>query len=383
MDYYEELGIEPTATDEDIRRAHRRLTKLLHPDQQTDEGIKQLAETQMRRLNSIVEVLYDPERRKEYDEHLQEGLVPVNPGAVRARPPQKSVFRSLPWWIASTAGAVILSLGAVWFWADNWGSSFGNHTPTYIPSEATAEQAPINPGRKQDPSVPATEVQERATSRTVATIPAPPPITENPVARSGTPRPETSMRRTLKLENTNVSARARLVNLEVPPPPNVSAPTPGTAAAIPVATIPPVNAPVSAPPASASVPAPPQTKGGHANALEGEWVYAPTEPEQRKAGFYPPEFIDLKLVSNQGGLRGQYRARYHVTDRPISPDVAFTLTPNVGPNNFLWESSNGSKGTLKVSSINADSIRIEWHTTVYSRGPALTAGTATLVRRNP
>jgi hypothetical protein len=118
------------------------------------------------------------------------------------------------------------------------------------------------------------------------------------------------------------------------------------------------------------------------DAVEGEWVYAPTEPEKRKAGFYPPEYIDLRIW-NQGGLHGEYRARYHVTDKPIAPDVNFSLTADGSPRRFTWESNNGSKGTLRISSIDAGSIRIEWRTTVFSHGLALTAGTATLVRRTP
>jgi hypothetical protein len=131
--------------------------------------------------------------------------------------------------------------------------------------------------------------------------------------------------------------------------------------------------------AAANVPA--AARSAHQNPLEGEWVYAPTEPEKQKPGFYPPEFIDLRLFRTDSGLHGQYRARYHVTDRPIAPDVSFTLAPDTGTNKFLWKSSNGSKGTLKVISMNGTSIKIEWRTTVYSNTPGLTAGTATLVRR--
>ena len=64
MNYYEELGIRSDADEEEIRKAHRRLVKLMHPDQHRDAGMKQLAETQMRRLNSIVATLLDPEERR-------------------------------------------------------------------------------------------------------------------------------------------------------------------------------------------------------------------------------------------------------------------------------------------------------------------------------
>jgi hypothetical protein len=116
--------------------------------------------------------------------------------------------------------------------------------------------------------------------------------------------------------------------------------------------------------------------------LAGEWVYAPTAPEQRKGGLYPPEYIDLRLFRADGKLTGQYKARYHVTDRPISPDVSFALASDGSGKKFLWQSSNGSRGTFTISSIDATTIRVEWRTTVFSRGLALTAGTATLVRRN-
>jgi hypothetical protein len=120
-----------------------------------------------------------------------------------------------------------------------------------------------------------------------------------------------------------------------------------------------------------------------ANPLEGEWVYAPKEPEKHKPGFYPPEFISLKLVKDDGSLRGQYSARYDVADKePISPEVRFQLTAvDKAAHKFVWQSSNGSKGTLAIRSLDGKTIRLEWRTTVLSGGPALTSGIATLVRR--
>lgn len=403
MDYYEELGIAPTATEEEIRRAHRRLTKLVHPDQQTDEGLKQLAETQMRRLNSMVEILCDPERRRLYDEQVRNGGFGLN---LRAQPRGRTL-RSLPFWVASTVGAVALTLGAVWFWADNWGSSFGNRTPTYIPSEATAE-APAKPatvpsatlpekpagGQPERPGAASANPAPALGSRTIAAVPTPGRAEKRPAplpdnrgseastearARAGAvPQRAATARKKLNLVNTDISAQARPVDMDVPPPPNVptEAPSHVDMAAIPEASVPAVPTKFPAPAVHAKV-----KNAARQNALEGEWVYAPTAPEKRKAGFYPPEFIDLKLFSVDGGLHGQYRARYHVTDRPIPPEVDFTLAPDTGSNKFVWKSSNGSKGTLKISSIDGSSIRIEWRTTVFSNSPELTAGTATLVRR--
>ncbi len=438
MDYYEELGIPPTATEEEIRRAHRRLTKLFHPDQQTDEGIKLLAETQMRRLNSIVEILNDPERRRAYDEQRRDGLAGFGPSTLnqRAQTPRRT-FGSLPWWLVSTAGAIALTVGAVWFWADNWGSSFANRNPTYIPSEATAQAPPTKPvaappaaqpaapdsrqaassaapparvdvetARRTEPpmknegsqsasSPPQTvEVPANLSSRTVATVPISTRRSKTVTVSANHPpeipqaAPSVPTRKTLNLGNTHVSASVRPVNVNLPPPPNVptALPSRDDAAPIPVAAIPSVPVKFPAPGAPAKVAAaettlPAAVKSTHQSPLEGEWVYAPTEPEKPRPGFYPPEFIDLRLFRSDGGLHGQYRAKYHITDRPIPPDVSFTLTPDAGANKFVWKSSNGSKGTLKITSMNGPSIKIEWRTTVYTNGPALTAGTATLVRR--
>jgi hypothetical protein len=118
---------------------------------------------------------------------------------------------------------------------------------------------------------------------------------------------------------------------------------------------------------------------------EGEWVYSPKEPEKHQPGFYPPAFISLKLSKNDRGLAGLYKARYEVTDnKPISPDVSFHLTAvDKASRKFVWEASNGSRGTLAIRSIDGRTMRLEWRTTVFTGGPALTSGIATLERREP
>jgi len=71
-----------------------------------------------------------------------------------------------------------------------------------------------------------------------------------------------------------------------------------------------------------------------------------------------------------------------VTDRPVAPEVAFELASvSKGSRRFVWQSTNGAKGTLNIDPIDDRTIRIDWHTTSAVGGPALTSGTATLVRR--
>src|SRR5258708_2668158 len=70
--YYDELGVAPDASPEHIRDSFRLLVRLLHPDQQTDQQLKDSAERQMRKLNRIYAVLSDPDRRCRYDDSLEE-----------------------------------------------------------------------------------------------------------------------------------------------------------------------------------------------------------------------------------------------------------------------------------------------------------------------
>ena len=80
INYYEQLGVEPTASAEQIRETHRSLVRLLHPDQQTDMQLKAAAEAQMRILNRIYSVLSEPDKRARYDLSLRGGA--QNPALV-------------------------------------------------------------------------------------------------------------------------------------------------------------------------------------------------------------------------------------------------------------------------------------------------------------
>jgi len=64
-DYYEILGVPRNASQEEIKRAYRRLAKKYHPD--AYKGDKKEAERRFREIAEAYEVLSDPEKRAQYD----------------------------------------------------------------------------------------------------------------------------------------------------------------------------------------------------------------------------------------------------------------------------------------------------------------------------
>jgi curved DNA-binding protein len=64
-DYYAILGVPKNASQDEIRKAFRKLARQYHPDVAKD---KKAAETKFKEINEANEVLGDPEKRAKYDE---------------------------------------------------------------------------------------------------------------------------------------------------------------------------------------------------------------------------------------------------------------------------------------------------------------------------
>ncbi len=67
-EYYRTLGVQPGASQDDLKKAYRALAKKYHPDLHPGD---QEAETRFKEVNEAYGVLGDPDKRKEYDAKQQ------------------------------------------------------------------------------------------------------------------------------------------------------------------------------------------------------------------------------------------------------------------------------------------------------------------------
>ena len=67
IDYYEVLGLEADASDEEIKKAYRSLAKAFHPDTSTHPKAKE----RFLAISAAYDVLSDPDSKRDYDSRLK------------------------------------------------------------------------------------------------------------------------------------------------------------------------------------------------------------------------------------------------------------------------------------------------------------------------
>ncbi|RDX97967.1 DnaJ-like subfamily B member 13 [Mucuna pruriens] len=78
VDYYKILQVDKTATDDELKKAYRRLAMKCHPDKNPTN--KKEAEAKFKQISEAYDVLSDPQKRAVYDQYGEEGLNGVPPG---------------------------------------------------------------------------------------------------------------------------------------------------------------------------------------------------------------------------------------------------------------------------------------------------------------
>jgi hypothetical protein len=322
MDYYEELGVPPSAPAEEIRRAWRNLARLLHPDQQQDENLRVLAEAQMKRLNEICATLTDAAERRRYDQRL-----------LAAPPPRPRVD---PQKIRVLAEVLVCCVIAA-FCLQRQSSP----PPAAGPRQAPAVAIPVAAAPATVREAPRRKV--RGVSRDPAPEPEPPLVLE------------------------------RVAPVAVEPPPKLSSAAPAVPPAIPLAAQP-----------APALNAPPEPEEKPPRGMAGAWFYAPQRPASGATVMYPPEFIEAFITESEETLHGRYRARYKVGDRPISGDVQFSFegAKTDGCAVLSWVGPNGAAGEVRLKLLDEETLQVTWKASRLGSSMGLASGTAALTRRS-
>ncbi len=88
-DYYETLGVAKNASEDEIKKAYRKLAMKHHPDRNQGDGAKK-SEESFKEAKEAYEMLTDPQKRAAYDQYGHAGVDP-NMGGFRGAPGQEGM----------------------------------------------------------------------------------------------------------------------------------------------------------------------------------------------------------------------------------------------------------------------------------------------------
>lgn len=393
MDYYEELGLKRTASAQDIRQAYKVMARLVHPDGQANEPVRDMAERQMKRLNEILAILTNEQTRREYDAGLTLAAGPVLRGPQPLQPLATVRLVRRPEWIQPVVENWFwISMAAVLVCVGTWYAA-------QVRSESVSSSlfAPMRDGKRPLPDEPRPHPRTVGTAASGTAVQAAPQNTtarDHQPATTDRPAVETEQEPAPPPVQASSYSERPLVETRAPaaprvPPSNLStarsasSSTPSTAATqlqpsplTPVAAKPEAEAVNTVPAASVAKP--------RTSSFAGNWFYVPDPAEKLQPGAYPATYVELLLTDEQSQLRGTYRAQYKVLDRAISPTVSFQVRGNPPPGtsaNLKWTSTDGAKGELEMVLTGPDTMKVTWWTTELGRHETLASGTAKLIRQ--
>lgn len=358
MNYYEELGVRHDANVDDIRQAFKKLARLLHPDRQVEPSLKSIAERQMQRLGEIVAVLSDPGKRSHYDETLllanrlptiynKPGIL-ISPMPCGWRDSNNGVAEfTFRHWFWILTGIFVMALSTWTFLENNSAALDPGLQRAALQGDSTFEDRDRQPAQKAD----------RLQHRMTAVISKAPPI----IPAHGIP----------------MAVRAPITTPPEPP----SAPA--------LEEIPASLFTAPEPLAEVAKIAPPKMPGENitslpsVSSLAGRWLYTPQPGDVSESGMYSATYVELLLVEHAGELAGDYRARYNVPDRAVSPEVTFKIRGPAESSTsatFAWLSGDRAKGLAEMALRAPNVLYVSWWTTEFGRRATLGSGTAVLIR---
>ena len=327
MTYYEEFGITKTATEEEIRLAHRRLIKLLHPDLQQDQALRKLAGTQSCRLNLIAETLLDSNKRIQYNRSLSEP--PIRPG----------IFR-LP--LVSTAVATSIAIVLALAWTNATNNTWAEPIPR-----------PPEPMSPHSPSIKTPDVHAPVPVRTPVTIAAtalPTKDTHEPILQQPDPHPEP----------ITLNPQDNTPQLPLPVPHSQSNKGP-------------------------------ETQEKEDGLVGTWVYIEPAHFDDDRNMYRPEYIeMRIREIGGQivGDYTARYRitdrpltpnVTFHF-EGPI-PSGTSTVQANLPPAAvFQWKTTKGLHGILKLTFKNTDSVQTDWNVIQGATAADLVAGNATLTR---
>lgn len=363
MTYYDELGVDCDVSTEEIRQAYKVMARLLHPDGQTDERLKRMAERQMQRLNGILETLIDPQRRRNYDIELrlraaQATPIIESPGFRTGRPVcyiAADAIESIP---ESGLSHWLHAAARHWFWVLIV-AAFVGKTALWL---ATPLERRIPQAQSMSPTLDSGN-QLKAV-----------PTAAETEGRRGAAEAAVS----------NFHQRPRLTPVFAGGPPVTTNPAnPDSADEAVTKTI--QSQPAAPPREEESAPVEPQADGGgqsRAWRFAGDWVYTPQAGDAPGPGGYPATYAELLLSEEQGDLVGRYRAEHKIPDKAISPEVLLRIRTRAPAGKSVraeWTSTSGARGIVEMTLRSPEVIDLSWWTTEFGSQRQLTAGSAVLL----